>query len=233
MSYLTFINDDDFKKHVKTVLNVAKNATDKAEEKLYKNTVDPFSALFDASHRGISLEEWLIGEKERQIQKTLQNAIGDFHEDILGSMRGCEKLAVGKVVDFKCEDKKIIAEIKNKHNTTKGNHKIEIYDALESRLKMEEFNGYTTYFVEVIPKGRNRYDKVFTPPDSKTKERRPENEKIRVIDGYTFYAMISGIEDALKQLYEKLPKVIEDVLEKDISQITGDKYFSELFDKAY
>ena len=57
---------------------------------------------------------------------------------------------MGGVVDIICENKKIVAEIKNKHNTTKGNHKKSIYDDLLSVL--ERYEGYTGYYVDFTQK---------------------------------------------------------------------------------
>ena len=125
---LGFISDEDLYRHTQKVLGVAKHAVTNAEMRLYSNKIDPFSALFDSLRQGVSLTLWIEQEKSRQIQKTMQNAVGEFHEDILGSMGGWEKLPVGHVIDLKNITKKIIAEVKNKHNTTKGNHKKDIYD---------------------------------------------------------------------------------------------------------
>ena len=85
---------------------------------------------------------------------------------------------MGGGLDVINEEKKIIAEVKNKFNTTKGNHKVEIYDAIKSKLKMPQYAYYVGYFVEVIPQGKKKYDKPFTPPDNKTKKRRPVKIKL-------------------------------------------------------
>ena len=47
--------------------------------------------------------------------------------------------------------KKIIAELKNKHNTMKGDARINIYDDLEKCLKTTN-KGFTGYYVEILPK---------------------------------------------------------------------------------
>jgi len=231
-NYLPFITNENLLKAVKEVLNKASEAKENAEANFNKNVVDPFSAFFDASSQKITLKSWLKKEKTRQIQKTLQNQIGTFHENILGSMPGCKNLETGEVIDCACHDKKIIAEIKNKYNTTKGNHKVKIYDNLKLQLR-SKYQGYTGYYVEVIPKNKARYDKEFTPPDNETGKRRAKNKNIRVIDGYSFYALIAGHENALEMLYKALPKVAEDILKNDLSHIKKDSNFIDLFNKAY
>lgn len=228
---LTFISDQDLYKHVRNVLGVIKSA--KAGNDLYSNVVDPFSAVFDSLHQGVSLAQWLEQEKSRQIQKTMQNALGEFHENILGSIPGWEKLPVGNVVDVRNMENKIIAEVKNKYNTTKGTDKKSIYDNLKSQLKKKKYSGFTGYYVEVIPKRKEPYDKPFTPSDNITKTRRPKNDKIKVIDGRSFYALASGKKGTLKELYEVLPNVINDILKRSSKTNYKEKVFYDLFNRAY
>ena len=180
--------------------------------------------------QGVCLEEWMEQEKSRQIQKTLQNSLGEFHQGILGAADGWENLGTGHVFDILNKQKKIIAEIKNKYNTTKGNHKIAIYDDLVAQLN-SQYKGFMSYYVEIIPAKKGAYNKPFTPSDNKTKKRRPINKSIRVIDGKSFYALATGDENALRKVYEVLPRVISDILggEKDKQE----KSFMELFDRAY
>lgn len=233
MPYLKFISDKDLCAAVNKVIIVINSAENDAEKKLHKNVIDPFSALFHGVTHSISCKEWLELEKARQIQKTMQNAIGDFHQDILGSVHNWQNLGVGGGLDIINEKMKIIAEVKNKFNTTKGNHKVEIYDAIKSKLKMDEYNNYTGYFVEIIPQGKKKYDKPFVPTDNKKNgKRRPSNNKIRVIDGVSFYTMATGREKALQELFEVLPKVIIDKHKYNLSQKERKEYF-KLFQMAF
>ena len=229
---LPFISNENLYKHVKDVLDVAQHASDLAIKNLYSNVVDPFSAIFDALRQEITLIDWIEQETARQMQKTMQNALGNFHQAVIGSMNEWENLSVGHVVDVCNKKRKIVAEIKNKHNTTKGSDKKSIYDNLNSQLD-SSYEGFTGYYVEIIPKSKNSYNKVFTPSDNVTRERRPINEKIRVIDGGSFYALASGHKEALKMLYVVLPKVIADILEVDNKNVTDDDLFTELFDRVY
>jgi len=162
----------------------------------------------------------------------MQNAIGDFHQEVLGSVHGWKNLGVGGGLDVENEEKNIIAEIKNKFNTTKGNHKVEIYDAIKSKLKMPKYAGYVGYYVEVIPRSKKKYNKPFTPPDNKTKKRRPVKNIIRVIDGVSFYEMATGRKNALQELFEVLPKVLVDKHRYKLSKQEIKEYF-ELFKIAF
>ena len=228
---LSFIKNEDLYKHVETVLIVAKNATIDTEEKLYDNVVDPFSALFDALSQAITLSEWIKQEKSRQIQKTLQNAIGEFHQNILGSIPGWLNLKTGSVLDLSNKKRKIIAEVKNKYNTTKGNHKIAIYDDFKKLLDTD-YKGFVAYYVEIIPKGKKSYNLPFVPSDNRKSKRRSKNENIRVIDGKSFYALAGSRKNGLRELYVALPIAIGDILKRPV-RINASKEFLSLFEKAY
>lgn len=229
---LEFISNEDLYRIIAAVISVADKALEGADEKLHSNVIDPFSAIFDAVSGGLTLNDWIKKERTRQIQKTLQNSLGTFHQEILGHCYGWQDLETGGVVDIVNHDKKLLAEVKNKYNTTKGNHKTQVYDDLESLIASEKYSGYTGYYVEVIPKGRKEYNKLFTPSDNVSKTNRPENESIRQIDGKTFYALATGIDDAIRQLYYVLPEVIYDIKGENTG-IHNEDLFHGLFNKAY
>ena len=231
--YLPFISDKDLISAVDKVLAVMKKANSDAEKKLYKNVIDPFSAIFDGVFQGLDLRDWLKLERTRQIQKSMQNSIGDFHQDVIGSIKNWENLGTGGFLDVRNKGRKIVAEIKNKFNTTKGDHKVKIYENLYYYLKEPENDGYTGYYVEIIPKGRKTYDKPFTPSDNQTHLQRAPNKRIRQIDGKSFYEMAAGYPDALKDLYLILSKIICQRLDKEIDEEGCTEYFTDLFNKVY
>lgn len=199
----------------------------KKENDIHSNAIDPFSALLEASFNNMTLSDWIVSEEARQVQKTLQNAIGTFHEEIIGEIIGFEHLQVGKVIDIVSSDRKIVAEIKNKYNTTKGNHKIAIYRDIATVLSLETYSNYTGYYVEIIPKKPIAYNKPFEPSDNTTHERMPQNEKIRVIDGKSFYAMITGDENAIYSIYDEITKELLGL------GLTVNDEFKDLLHKAY
>lgn len=230
---LPFIDNEKLFTFTQKVLDDAQGAVEEAETRLYRNVIDPFSALFDSLRQDITLTQWLEQEKTRQIQKTMQNALGEFHENIIGAMPGWEKLEVGHLIDVRNMERRIIGEVKNKHNTTKGSDKKSIYDNLKSQLSTPTYSGFKSYYVEIVPRKKEPYDKPFVPSDNVTHGRREANENIRVVDGRSFYALASGNPNALKMLYEVLPQVISEILQKSPQKVTGDSLFRELFEKAY
>jgi len=77
---LPYISNKDLFEKVEEVINLTQVAVDKCDKNLYKNAVDPFSAIFDTLIQGISLKQWVAQEGSRQIQKTMQKGGGKFHQ---------------------------------------------------------------------------------------------------------------------------------------------------------
>lgn len=228
MTYLKFISDKDLCLTVATVVNVIEKAQKEVDEKLHSNVLDPFSAFFHSVTHATPYEEWIEEEKLRQVQKSMQNAIGKFHQNILGAVPGWINLGTGKGLDVMNKKRKIIAEVKNKHNTTKGNHLVKVYDDIKDSLKKNP--GYTGYYVGIIPKGKNKYNTEFTP--SEKGKRRPKKNKIRITDGMSFYELVTGRKNALQELFNVLPKVIKDKHGYKLDKKEEKKY-SKLFGMAF
>jgi hypothetical protein len=222
---------------VSELVHKARQSVYEADTDLYKNKVDPFSALIDSMLQGIPLSSWVTQEKVRQSQKTLQNCIGNFHQSVIASFDGWEDLETGNIVDIRNKKRKIVAEVKNKFNTTKGNHKIQIYRDIEAILKQPEYKGFVGYYVEIIPSGRGLktiYDKPFVPSDNTKKgQRATPREDIRLIDGRSFYKIVTGNEETLAQLYNSLPEMIRIALGNNKLKPEQEELFLQLFEKAF
>lgn len=212
MKYISYLSDEQLIKEVKYVIDKAVKKRKNALAEFNKNVIDPFNCLFEAfgfpSH-----EDWKTAEIARQTQKTIQNHVGTFHQKILGQVKGWADLGTGGVVDLVNDEKQIIAEIKNKYSTVTGGKLAEQYHSLNGLIspKHSKFKGYTAYFVNIIPAKKIRSDQTFTPSDKETGAKCPANEKIRIIDGASFYSLVTGKANALYELHQALPQVIEDV----------------------
>jgi hypothetical protein len=230
--HLPYITDEKLIEEVQKILSVIEKAK---TNDIYSNALDPFSFIFDVTVNGLTIEGWFEREKIRQSQKSMQNQIGNFHQGVVGNSIGWSDLGVGKIIDLKCDSKKILAEIKNKHNTTKGNHKTNVYDDLELILNRPEYSDYTGYYVEVIPHNKNTYNKPFRPSDNTSTEvdkKRPANEKIRQIDGKSFYSLVGGYDAALKDLYLIIPLIVSDLTDTSITADEVVKYL-EILNSSY
>lgn len=242
MSYLTWISDESLIQAVKSVLEKGRLAKRNAPKNFNRNVVDPFGSLFEMSAFGIdSFLDWKNQELNRQAQKTLQNHIGNLHQEILGSVMGWENLKVGSNAgsDLVCANRRILAEIKNKYNTLTGGKQVTLYREFDNLIspKASTYHGYTAYYVTIIPKSPIRFNKEFTPSDKEKGSRCIANIKIRMIDGASFYTLVTGEQDALKQFYHVLPQVIEKVMRSDFQEVDfkiNDKQnFADIFIQAF
>ncbi|MDE9553020.1 Eco47II family restriction endonuclease [Xenorhabdus bovienii] len=238
MALLSYISDDNFLGEVKVLLLKAQKKRNEIEKTFNKNVIDPFGALFESP--GVpSHAEWRNSEMTRQYQKTIQNHVGTFHQKILGHVEGWQDLGSGGGVDLLHEEKKIIAEVKNKYSTVTGGDLADKYYALDELIsqKSSHYKGYCAYFVNIIPKKPIRTDIPFTPSDKKRGKTCAENENIRIIDGASFYHLVTGREHALKELHTALPCAIESIYRgcfdrKDFS-IPDKESFLQYFNLAY
>ena len=239
MSYLNFIIDDQLEEIVKLVLDKGIARKKEAEKKFTENVIDPFGSLLEAAAFNVNHNTWKSSETIRQCQKTLQNHVGELHQKILGKVKGWKNLGKGSVVDLVCKDKKVIAEVKNKYNTVTGGKLADQYDSFD-RLVMPKssiYKGYTAYFVNIIPKKSKRFNKTFEPSNKDKGVKCAKNDQIRIIDGASFYSLVTGDENAIADFYSALPDVIEDIFSKHYQnpkfKIPNKVAFSKYFDLAF
>lgn len=207
MQWLPFISNEDFIEVLSDLKGRADAARRKATDKFSRNTIDPFTALFQMELLSIDAHKWQSVEENRQIEKSLQNHIGNFHQSLIAKIEGWTNTKGNKVIDVINTERKIIAEIKNKHNTVKGSDMVRVYENLESlvRKKGQDTNGYTAYLVEIIPKKRERYNKPLVTSDNTSGQKTHVDELIRRVDGATFYEIVTGDVDGLQKVFETIP----------------------------
>jgi hypothetical protein len=225
MSSLNFISDKVIYHEFLRVVEAVEKAVKLADKNFDKNTVDPFSAAIEMYSLKLDYDTWRRSEKTRQIQKSLQNAIGAFHQNILGSMPGWINAGSGGSYDVENSKLRVIAEIKNKHNTMNSSSANETYAKLSNHLKFDK-KGYTAYLVQVVPDKAEDYNKPWSP-SHKTMLLR---EDIRVVDGESFYDLASGQKDALKSVYLRVLEIMSE--DNRLSQ-SSELALMNLFEKVY
>jgi hypothetical protein len=196
-----------------------------------KNIVDPFAAVFETAIENYTPEKYIKQEKIRQLQKTLSNKVGSFHQEILGGIPGWTSTGnVGGGIDLICHKRKIIAEIKNKYNTVKGSNLYkEVYCNLNNYLK-KDFKGYTAYYVTIIGKKGEMGPRTFTPSMGKKNGQAPQRNDILLIDGRSFYQMATTDKNALDQLIEI---IVEELTLKKTIDDKMVKLIRNFFEKAF
>ena len=228
-TYLSWIDDDSLCQAVQYVYLAYRKALATTNlEYLQRNVIDPFLTIFEVNLRNdLSIEDWLKQEAQRQIQKSLNNAVGDFHQMILGSVTGWVNLGKGHAteLDIRNDDSTIFAEIKNKYSTVSGSKLDSAFDTLKRGTKV--YPKSTFYFVQIIRKRQQPYDEIWKFKDKNNNELN-ENPKIRLISGDSFYDLVAG-KNSLSQLVNKLPDVVNDLFKtKDKLEIGDLKAYQEL-----
>ena len=203
--YVNFISDE----HLLTCIENLHKSYLKAKKKIskknfYTNKVDTIKLTFDSKFNDINEDDLIQSEIRRQIDKSINNSIGTFHEQILGGIKGFE---VGNLsgFDIKAEDNTLFADIKNKHNTMNSSSSEALFQKLARYA--DDYKKAKCYWVQILAKGSfNEHWKG----DINGKEY--SHSRVFKISGDQFYALLSGQNDALFQLYSALPKAIEDYL---------------------
>ena len=210
MSYLSWISDDKLTDAISNLFNSIEKGFEKADENFDRNVVDPFNTILTLAFFDFTLEDWKKYELFRQKQKSLTNAIGQFHQEILGNTYGWENLGTTSIVDIVNHERKIVAEVKNRHNTVKKSNLIDVYKELDDAIhhKNTKFFGYTAYYVPVIPEKPSGVKRLFSPSDSKSQRKAQPLNDIIEMDGNRFYELATGSKTALKDLYEAMITIL-------------------------
>ena len=111
--YLNFISDEHFLNCIANLHSAYIKAKNNISKKsFYSNKVDTIKLTFDSKFNDIDEEKLIEAEILRQIDKSINNSIGTFHEQILGGIDGFE---VGKLsgFDIKAKDETLFAVFGN------------------------------------------------------------------------------------------------------------------------
>lgn len=228
-NYVNFISDEDFEKAVRKLIKKYEKTKDKMSyEKFITNQVDPIKFLFDKNMLNQSDEENISAEIKRKIDRTIANAIGDFHEDLLGSIKGYKKYPRGHGYDIKANDNSLYADIKNKHNTVTGGNLEKLYKDLEKYIRESKNPNAKAYWVQIISNGKSFNENWILD----TKELR--NPNVFKISGDKFYELLTGQKNAFYDICVALPEVINKVKNEDKIKEMSDntQIFEELENKA-
>jgi hypothetical protein len=233
------IPDEVLEIELKKLLNTTYNELEIAgkAEIFESNIIDPFSYIFEYVLFGKkNHEDWKKSEILRQRQKEFGNHLGKFHQNIMCSIKDCYEPKEGGV-DLINEKKMIVAEIKNKHNSTNADSKAGSFDKLKYELSKKGRENYTAYFVTVVPKKSDDYERQFITTKTKNKSHyREPDERIFTINAELFYKKISDTPHILKSLYQRIPEIfmkIDQNKEDIVKQMLTEKEFNYYLSKAY
>lgn len=213
---LDFISEKNFEEHVKNTIKTYNKSLEAIDlKKFNSNVIDPIKLTFDKNVFRKSFEQIVNDEISRQRDKSNNNAIGYFHQNIFQYIKNCEVPKSGWDVIVTPEDKtKIYVEMKNKHNTMNSSASQKIYIQMQNQIIKTPFD--KCFLVETIaPKSRN------IPWGCSVNGQHVEDERIRRVSMDRFYAIVTGDNTAFYKMCMKLPVTIEKVLSENDSLSAG------------
>ena len=229
--YVDFVSDAHFKKGVKNVWG-SFSAKIREDDELQRNGIDPIKMLFNMKYHNLDFKGWKERESERQNSKTSGDRVGEFHQFLLGGVKGWTNLEQGHEsgLDLMKDDKTIFMELKNKDNDLNGNVEFALREKMFKQHKKTP--DATIYLAYICAKNKKSEEKHWRP--TTTEKLKLHNDKIRRISGSKVYELITGEENALRQVWECLPIVIKDVYGIDSELNAKDqKEFEKWFETAF
>ncbi len=203
--YLNYITDEHL---LKCIANLHKSyikaKNDISRARFYENKIDTIKLTFDSKFNDIDQESLIQTELLRQIDKSINNSIGTFHEEILGGIDGFE---IGKLsgFDIKATDDTLFADIKNKHNTMNSSASESLFQKLAHYA--DTYKKANCYWVQILAKSsfNTKWTGIINGKEY-------SHSRVYKISGDQFYKILTNEEDAFVQLYKILPAAIDDYL---------------------
>lgn len=216
---LDFITEEQFKNHVQaTILKYGEKLQSFDLKRFNSNLIDPIKLIFDKSVYRTSWEEMVNNEIFRQRDKSNNNDIGYFHQNIFSFFEGCEVPQTGWDVIYRNADgivmpdgdlvHTIYVEMKNKHNTMNSASSAKTYIKMQSQIL--EDDDCACLLVEAIAK-KSQNIKWATKVDGKNVQHR----LIRRVSMDQFYKILTGDENAFYKMCMVLPGVIDSVVNEE------------------
>lgn len=199
--YVDFISDEHFLDCVANLHTAYLKAKNNITKKnFYTNKVDTIKLTFDAKFNDIDEDSLIQAEILRQIDKSINNSIGTFHEQILGGINGFE---IGNLsgYDIKAKDNTLFAIFGSKDISQN------ISDAVFEKLANA---------ARIFSKAKLYY--VLLDDDSDTNEKwiigneeyQVSQKRVFKISFKQFYTEVTGQKNSYENLMNAIPIVIKD-----------------------
>ncbi|HBM4662104.1 TPA: Eco47II family restriction endonuclease, partial [Listeria innocua] len=190
--------------------------------------------IFDKNVYQMSWEEIIKNEILRQRDKSSNNDIGYFHQNIFQYIEGCVVPSNGWDVIYTNENgidipdgnkvNTVFVEMKNKHNTMNSSSAAKTYIKMQNQVLQDD--ECACYLVEAIAKKSQNIKWVATVDKQKV-----QHKLIRRVSMDQFYSLVTGEQDAFYQLCMVLPDIIEKVLSSSTEVVAPqDLVFEELLE---
>ncbi len=199
--YVDFISDEHLMSCIRNLHNAYLKAKNNITKKnFYSNKVDTIKLTFDAKFNDIDEESLIQAEILRQIDKSINNSIGTFHEQILGGIDGFE---VGNLsgFDIKAADDTLFAVFGRKDLSK--NISEAVFDKLANTARV--FLKAKFFYVMVDDDSDLNEKWIVGHEEYSVSQKRVFKVSLKY-----FYDTVTKQENALKQLRKVLPFVLSD-----------------------
>ena len=214
--YLNYISDEHLFQCIENLhRSYEKAKANISKKKFYNNKIDTIKLTFDAQFNHLDEKTLIKTEITRQIDKSINNSIGTFHEQILGGIKGYER-GDHSGYDIKAIDNTLFADIKNKHNTMNSSSAESLFQKLSHYA--DTHKKAKCYWVQILAKSS-----FLENWKGEINGKEYSHSRVYKISGDQFYKLLSGNEHALFDLYQVLPRAIKDFLKEktDSNQTTN------------
>lgn len=201
--YVNFISDEHLLNCIDNLhqayLRAKNNITKKS---FYANKVDTIKLTFDAKFNGMDEEDLIQSEILRQIDKSINNSIGTFHEQVLGGITGYE---VGNLsgFDIKAVDNSLFAVFGTESIPSK------ISDAAFDKLALlANAHPKAMIYYVLMDDFSTTNEKWITGND----EYKVSHKRVYKVSLNQFYSLLTGQENAYNELVRTLPEAIQQVI---------------------
>lgn len=232
---IDFITELNLKNHIKKTIKYYGSKLESINlQKFNNNTIDPIKLIFDKYIYNISWEEVIKSEVHRQRDKSNNNEIGYFHQNIFNYISNCTVLKNGENsgwdIVYKSDNiiisnnvivDTIYVEMKNKHNTMNSSSSQKTYIRAQNQILQN--NKSACFLVEAISsKSQNEPWKI------KIDSNKLENDYIRRVSLDKFYELVTGDPNSFFKICMVLPQLIQDILKTEEICIPNDTVYSEI-----
>ena len=201
--YVDFVSDEHLLSCVENIYNAYARAKAKfTKSKFYSNKVDTFKLTFDAKFNGLSEEDLIKAEVKRQIDKSVNNAIGSFHEQVLGGIEGYE-LGNLSGFDIKAKDNSLFVIFGN--TDIQNNISDAIFEKLANTARI--FSKAKFYYVLLDDLSDTNEKWIIGHEEYSVSQKRVFRISLK-----QFYNIITQQKDSLSKLQTVIPVIVNDCI---------------------
>lgn len=221
---IAFIRQEGFERHVKTTIEEYLKSINQMDlDKFNKNIIDPIKLTFDKFVLHKKWKQVIENEIGRQRDKSNNNSIGYFHQNLFKYIPNCDVPKTGfDVIYTKKDGTKTCIELKNKHNTMNSSSSQRTFIKFTTHLLANPKD--ECYLVEIMaPKSRNIVWSISLDG------LQSNDERIRRVSIDQLLYLITGYKDAFYQICLQLPITLSKLV-KQIPDLflTDDTVFEDL-----